>query len=137
MRSIKSGTKFVRHYALPALLASVLAAPALGAESINIYSARKEALIKPLLEAYLVALNDLARYRREEKSRKGLTKRLQQRGARMLKQKRIGQPESLSVPVLLAAWENLVQSGIRGSEDDQIIADLTSRLQRFLSRLSP
>jgi iron(III) transport system substrate-binding protein len=52
MRSIKSGTKFVRHYALLALLASVLGAPALGAESINIYSARKEALIKPLLDQY-------------------------------------------------------------------------------------
>ncbi len=52
MRAFNSGTKSFKRHALLALLVSVLATPALGAESINIYSARKEALIKPLLDQY-------------------------------------------------------------------------------------
>jgi glycerol-3-phosphate O-acyltransferase len=93
-------------------------------------------LIKPLLEAYLVALDDLAHFNREEKKHKDVAKRLQSRGQKMLKRKRIGKPEALSVPVMQAAWENLVQKGLRGREDQARILDLAAALQRFLSRLN-
>ena len=93
-------------------------------------------LIEPLLESYRVVLNYFERFPASYHDKKQRLKKIQSLGQRMIKRNEISRREALSTINYENAESFFSKSGIRGSEDKELLARYRTAIDGYLALVS-